>query len=124
VILDCVLASQAVESFALCLGEWGFVGSQSLPQRVDVALFTAASAAILHCHSDARGVHRDVFRSKYLNVLDFILGSSGAVTSTAWDMVTSTVCLYWSQACEHAERHVRVQGWSPVRSGTSPRRAT
>ena len=67
-----------MESFALCLKEWGFVGSASLPQRVDVALFTAASAAILHCYSDARGVHRDVFRSKYLNVLDFILGSSGA----------------------------------------------
>ena len=72
-----------MESFALCLGEWGFVGSQSLPQRIDVALFTAASAAILHCYSDARGVHRDVFRSKYLNVLDFILGSSGAVMWTA-----------------------------------------
>ena len=67
-----------MESFALCLNEWGIVGAHTVPQRIDVALFTAASAAILHCYSDAQGVHRDVFRSKYLNVLDFILGSSGA----------------------------------------------
>ncbi len=70
-----------MESFALCLKEWGFVGAHSLPQRIDVVLFTAASAAILHCYSDAQGVHRDVFRSKYLNVLDFILGSSGELPS-------------------------------------------
>ncbi len=36
----------------------------SLPRRVDVVLFSAATAAILHCYSDAHGVHRDVFRSK------------------------------------------------------------
>jgi len=92
--LDCLLAPQAVESFALCLGEWGFVKSQSLPQRVDVALFTAASAAILHCYSDARGVHRDVFRSKYLNVLDFILGSSGAPRELSKDLLTLQLACY------------------------------
>lgn len=37
---------------------------KSLPRRIDVVLFSAATAAILHCYSDAHGVHRDVFRSK------------------------------------------------------------
>ena len=67
-----------MESFALCLGEWGWVKRDALPKRFDVIIFSAATAAILHCYSDAQGHHRDVFRSKYLNVLDFILGSQGA----------------------------------------------
>jgi len=44
--------------------EWGWVRRKSLPRRIDVVLFSAATAAILHCYSDAHGVHRDVFRSK------------------------------------------------------------
>ena len=71
---------QAVESFALCLGEWGWVPRNALPRRVDVLLFSAAGAAILPCYSDAQGLHRDVFRSKYLNVLDFILGNDGGTS--------------------------------------------
>jgi hypothetical protein len=71
-------SAQATESFALCLGEWGWVRRDALPRRLDVLLFAGATAAILHCYSDAEGRHRDVFRSKYLNVLDFIMGSQGA----------------------------------------------
>jgi hypothetical protein len=41
-------------------------------------MFAAATAAIMHCYSDDRGCHRDVFRSKYLNVLDFVFGNTGA----------------------------------------------
>ena len=48
-----------------------------VPPRLDILMFMAATGAIMHCYSDARGKHRDVFRSKYLNVLDFILGSKG-----------------------------------------------
>ena len=42
------------------------------------ALCSAATAAILHCYSDGHGKHRDVFRSKYLGVFDFIFGNTGA----------------------------------------------
>jgi hypothetical protein len=69
---------QAVESFALCVGQWGWVRRDALPKRTDMLLFSAATAAICHCYSDDGGRHRDVFRSKYLNVLDFILGNTGA----------------------------------------------
>jgi len=40
-------------------------------------MFSAATAAIMHCYSDGKGRHRDVFRSKYLNVLDFVFGNTG-----------------------------------------------
>lgn len=71
--------SRALESFALCLVEWGLVRKRDVPKRIDVLMFSAAAAAICHCYSDDRGRHRDVFRSKYLNVLDFIFGNTGAL---------------------------------------------
>lgn len=36
--------------------------------RTDIATFALAMAAIMHCYSDSCGEHRDIFRSKYLNV--------------------------------------------------------
>ena len=45
--------------------------------RTDVVTFSLAMAAIMHCYSDTRGAHRDIFRSKYLNVLDFVFGVRG-----------------------------------------------
>ncbi|KAK9806740.1 hypothetical protein WJX72_001016 [[Myrmecia] bisecta] len=69
--------SRAAESFALCLAQWGWVHPRSLPKRLDVLIFCAAVAAIMHCYSDSHGRHRDVFRSKYLNVLDFVFGNTG-----------------------------------------------
>ena len=69
--------SRALESFGRCLVEWGIVDSALLPARLDLLLFSAGTAAIMHCYSDARGRHRDVFKSKYLNVLDFIFGNEG-----------------------------------------------
>ena len=71
------VTSRAVESFALCLAEWGVVRRKSVPGRLDVVMFSLALGCILHCYSDAHGQHRDVFRSKYLNVLDFVFGSTG-----------------------------------------------
>lgn len=68
--------SRAIESCALCLQQWGWINADSLPQRFDVLLFSTATAAILHCYSDANGRHRDVFRSKYLGVFDFIFGNT------------------------------------------------
>ena len=58
--------------------EWGLVRKRHVPDRLDVVMFSAAAAAIMHCYSDSHGRHRDVFRSKYLNYLDFVLGSEGA----------------------------------------------
>ena len=70
--------SRALESFALCAVDWGLVRRRDVPKRADVLMFSAAAAAIMHCYSDGRGRHRDVFRSKYLNVLDFVFGNTGA----------------------------------------------
>ncbi|KAK9825197.1 hypothetical protein WJX81_006470 [Elliptochloris bilobata] len=69
--------SHAIMSFALCLVEWGVVREWHVPDRLDVVMFAAAAASIMHCYSDGNGRHRDVFRSKYLNYLDFVLGSEG-----------------------------------------------
>ena len=41
--------------------------------RFDVATFAAASAAVMRCYAK----ERDVFRSKYLNVLDYVFGNQG-----------------------------------------------
>jgi hypothetical protein len=45
--------------------------------RTDILMFGLASAAIMHCYSDSCGQNRDIFRSKYLNVLDFVFGGEG-----------------------------------------------
>ena len=74
--------SRVLESFALCLVEWGVVRRRALRFRLDVLMFAAASASIMHCYSDCRGRHRDVFRSKYLNVLDFVFGNSGVACTS------------------------------------------
>ncbi len=71
--------ARAVESFALCLTSWGYVRGDRLPKRTDIIIFSAATAAIMHCYSDSHGKHRDVFKSKYLNVLDFVFGNTGGV---------------------------------------------
>ena len=61
----------------------GLLRRRDVPKRADVLIFSAACAAILHCYSDDRGRHRDVFRSKYLNILDFVFGGSGALITPA-----------------------------------------
>jgi hypothetical protein len=45
--------------------------------RTDILTFAVASAAIMHCYSGSYGQNRDIFRSKYLNVLDFVFGGEG-----------------------------------------------
>ncbi|GAQ87156.1 hypothetical protein KFL_003350060 [Klebsormidium nitens] len=73
--LYCV--ARALESFALCLAEWGCVPRAQIPKRLDVMLFSLATAVIMHCYAQ----ERDVFRSKYLNVLDFVFGIPGVINS-------------------------------------------
>lgn len=66
--------SRAAESFALCAHRWGWLRSLlpggAPPARLDALLFSAATAVIMHCYAN----ERDVFRSKYLNVLDWVFG--------------------------------------------------
>ncbi|MEW5320344.1 MAG: hypothetical protein WDW38_011423 [Sanguina aurantia] len=69
--------SRAQEAASRCVVEWGWVNPARLPARLDILLFALGCAAISHCYSDDHGMHRDVFRSKYLNVLDIIFGNSG-----------------------------------------------
>ncbi|WPT13490.1 hypothetical protein PSENEW3_00001330 [Picochlorum sp. SENEW3] len=73
--------ARALESFSMSLVEWGYVPkSKNLP-RIDVLLFSIATAAICHCYSDHNGKRRDVFAGKYLNVFDFIFGNTGFTNS-------------------------------------------
>ena len=71
--------SRAMESWGQCLVEWGLVNPTYLPPRLDILMFSLAVGSITHCYADDEGQHRDVFRSKYLNVLDFIFGNSGTL---------------------------------------------
>ena len=64
--------ARAIESFAICVTDWGLLECYNLipPKRIDVFLFSVATAIIMHCYAQ----ERDVFRSKYLNVLDWVFG--------------------------------------------------
>ena len=45
--------------------------------RTDILMFSAACACLMHCYSGGYGEHRDIFASKYRNVLDFLFGGRG-----------------------------------------------
>ncbi|KAF8072623.1 hypothetical protein HT031_000283 [Scenedesmus sp. PABB004] len=73
--------SRSLESFARCCLQWGWLSPRlaaAAASRLDVLLFAAGVGAITHCYSGYNGLHRGVFRSKYLNILDFVFGSAGA----------------------------------------------
>ena len=69
--------ARASESLALVLDRIGAIPRWVLRTRADVVAFALAAGAILQCYSGHCGRHRDVFRAKYLNVLDFVLGNAG-----------------------------------------------
>lgn len=69
--------SRSVEAFALTMVAHGWINAKLMPRRLDVMLFSAATAAICHCYSDHFGARRDVFKSKYLTVFDFTFGNQG-----------------------------------------------
>lgn len=62
---------RAIESFFTCMADIGYL-PQSLVniKRADVVVFSLSTAIIMHCYSQ----EREVFRSKYLNVLDWVFG--------------------------------------------------
>ncbi|KAL2642605.1 hypothetical protein R1flu_010192 [Riccia fluitans] len=72
--------SRAIESFAICVADSGLFKRCNLrpPKRTDVVLFSLATSIIMHCHAE----ERDVFRSKYLNVLDWVFGVPSPESAT------------------------------------------
>ncbi|KAL0917504.1 hypothetical protein M5K25_012569 [Dendrobium thyrsiflorum] len=62
--------SRAIESFFTCASDAGFLTRPSRLKHADVVLFSLATAIIMHCYAQ----DREVFRSKYVNVLDWLFG--------------------------------------------------
>ena len=63
--------ARAIESFFTCMADIGYLPAQSKKlKRADVVVFSISTAIIMHCYA----MERDVFRSKYLNVLDWVFG--------------------------------------------------
>lgn len=64
--------ARAIESFFTCMGDAGagYLPRSKKLKRADVVIFSISTAIIMHCYA----IERDVFRSKYLNVLDWVFG--------------------------------------------------
>ncbi|PWA89576.1 hypothetical protein CTI12_AA110300 [Artemisia annua] len=62
--------ARAIESFFTTMSEMGYMPEILNLKRVDVLIFSVSTAIIMHCYA----IERDVFRSKYLNVLDWVFG--------------------------------------------------
>ncbi|KAF3785593.1 hypothetical protein EJ110_NYTH27477 [Nymphaea thermarum] len=62
--------ARAIESFFTWMSDIGLVPPSKEIGRADVVLFSLSTAIIMHCYSQ----EREVFRSKYLNVLDWVFG--------------------------------------------------
>ncbi|ERN14612.1 hypothetical protein AMTR_s00038p00172140 [Amborella trichopoda] len=62
--------ARAIESFFTCLAHAGYVPPSKRLRRADVIVFSLSTAIIMHCYAQ----EREVFRSKYLNVLDWVFG--------------------------------------------------
>jgi len=77
--LTLYVVARAVESLALVLDRLGTLPPWLLRRaRIDVWAFSVGAGCVLQAYSGDGGRHRHAFRSKYINVLDFILGNSGA----------------------------------------------
>ncbi|XP_020104269.1 uncharacterized protein LOC109721212 isoform X1 [Ananas comosus] len=62
--------ARAIESFFTCIADAGLCPPASKLKRADVVVFSISTAIIMHCYAQ----EREVFRSKYLNVLDWVFG--------------------------------------------------
>ncbi|XP_062097300.1 uncharacterized protein LOC133803321 isoform X2 [Humulus lupulus] len=62
--------ARAIESFFTCMAEAGYLPQSKNFKRADVVVFSLSTAIIMHCYAQ----EREVFRSKYLNVLDWVFG--------------------------------------------------
>ncbi|KAL2503838.1 Mitochondrial import inner membrane translocase subunit Tim17/Tim22/Tim23 family protein [Abeliophyllum distichum] len=62
--------ARAIESFFTCMADVGYLPQSKNLKRADAVIFSFSTAIIMHCYA----MERDVFRSKYLNVLDWVFG--------------------------------------------------
>ncbi|KAJ0087209.1 hypothetical protein Patl1_08524 [Pistacia atlantica] len=62
--------ARAIESFFSCMADIGYLPESKRFKRADVVIFSLSTAIIMHCYAQ----EREVFRSKYLNVLDWVFG--------------------------------------------------
>lgn len=62
--------ARAIESFFSCMFDAGYFLQLKKFKRADVVIFSISTAIIMHCYAQ----EREVFRSKYLNVLDWVFG--------------------------------------------------
>ncbi|KAJ4952967.1 hypothetical protein NE237_029799 [Protea cynaroides] len=62
--------ARAIESFFMCMVKAGLLPWPKRVKRADVVIFSLSTAIIMHCYAQ----EREVFRSKYLNVLDWVFG--------------------------------------------------
>ncbi|KAJ4822417.1 hypothetical protein Tsubulata_041593 [Turnera subulata] len=62
--------ARAIESFFTCAIDAGYFSQFKNLKRADVVVFSLSTAVIMHCYAQ----EREVFRSKYLNVLDWVFG--------------------------------------------------
>ncbi|OMO94321.1 hypothetical protein COLO4_16399 [Corchorus olitorius] len=62
--------ARAIESFFTCMADAGYMPQSKSLKRADVVIFSLSTAIIMHCYAQ----EREVFRSKYLNVLDWVFG--------------------------------------------------
>ncbi|CAH8346301.1 unnamed protein product [Eruca vesicaria subsp. sativa] len=62
--------ARAIESFFTCMTDAGYIRPSRILRRADVVVFSVSTAIIMHCYAQ----EREVFRSKYLNVLDWVCG--------------------------------------------------
>ncbi|KAI4307390.1 hypothetical protein L6164_030588 [Bauhinia variegata] len=62
--------ARAIESFFTCMADAGYMPRSKTMKRADVLIFSVSTAIIMHCYAQ----EREVFRSKYLNVLDWVFG--------------------------------------------------
>ncbi|KAM5575710.1 hypothetical protein ABKV19_014581 [Rosa sericea] len=62
--------ARAIESFFTCMADTGYLPQSKKLKRADVVIFSLSTAIIMHCYAE----EREVFRSKYLNVLDWVFG--------------------------------------------------
>ena len=70
-------SARALESFVLCAIAWGWIPRRMQYKRFDIVLFSLGVGLIMHCYNDSEGDYRYTFRSKYLNVIDFVFGNTG-----------------------------------------------
>ncbi|XP_023002662.1 uncharacterized protein LOC111496453 isoform X1 [Cucurbita maxima] len=62
--------ARGIESFFSCMTDLGYLPQSLNFKRADVIIFSISTAIIMHCYAQ----EREVFRSKYLNVLDWVFG--------------------------------------------------